>query len=292
MRIGLAALGIGSGARPDVVAATAASAERAGFATLWHGEHVVLVEPQTSRYPYAADGVFGVDARTDWLDPFAGLAFAAAHTKRIRLATGICLVPEHNPLILAKQVASLDHLSDGRMALGVGIGWSAEEFAALGVPFERRAARTREYVAAMRALWRDDPAAFSGELVRFAGVHSFPKPIRRTVPILVGGESSSALARAAAWGDGWYGFDLGPDEAAAKITELQTLLAARGRDAASFEIVVAPFTKAVTPDDRARYADLGVTELVLVASPPDEAAQVGEWVSALAHDWIVSKRPT
>lgn len=286
MRIGLQALGIDNGARPDVVGATATAAERAGFATLWHGEHVVIVDGQTSRYPYAEDGGFPVDPRADWLDPFVGLAFAAAHTRRIRLATGICLVPEHNPLVLAKQVASLDHLSGGRVALGIGVGWMEEEFAALGVPFARRGARAREYVAVMRTLWRDDPARFAGELVRFEGVHSFPKPVRRQVPVLVGGESRAALARAAAWGDGWYGFDLGVDEAAERIAVLRALLAERGRDATGFEIVVAPFTKPATPHDVPRYAALGVSELVVVATPPAAAAGVDAWIAGLAHAWL------
>src|SRR5262249_53283540 len=160
-------------------------------------------------------------------------------TCRIRLGTGICLVPEHNPLILAKQAASLDRISDGRFALGVGIGWMAEEFAALGIPFARRAERTREYIAVMRSLWSDDVTTFDGEFVPVQSARSFPKPSRRgPPPVIVGGESRSALARAAEYGDGWFGFNLGPDEAAERIGLLRTLLAGRQRDPAQFEIVV------------------------------------------------------
>src|SRR5262245_39293463 len=234
MRVGLQALGIGSGAHPAIVRAAAPGAEDAGFATLWVGEHVVLLERPASRYPYAEGGDFPIDPSIDWLDPLATLTFAAAVTRTIRLATGICLVPEHNPLVLAKQVASLDRLSGGRVALGAGVGWMAEEFAALGVPFERRAQRTREYIEVMRRLWREDVAGFEGEFVRFAGVRSHPKPLRRRVPVLLGGEGRPAPGRAAAIGDGWYGFNLSPDEAAEKIATLRGLLVERGRAGEAF----------------------------------------------------------
>jgi len=287
MRVGLQALGIGTGAEPAIVRATARAAENAGFATLWVGEHVVLLETPASRYPYAETGDFPIDPGVDWLDPFATLTFAAAVTGTIRLATGICLVPEHNPLILAKQVATLDRLSGGRAVLGAGVGWMAEEFAALGVTFERRAARTREYIEVMRRLWRDEGATFHGEFVHFAGVHSNPKPLRRRVPVLLGGESRAALARAAAIGDGWYGFNLSPDEAAERITTLRALLAERGRTADPFEIVVAPFGKRVASDDVERYAALGVNEVVIVATPPAVEAEVEPWVTRLSARWIV-----
>jgi len=286
MRVGLQALGIGTGADPVIVRATARAADEAGFATLWVGEHVVLLERPASRYPYAEGGDFPIDPAVDWLDPFATLSFAAAVTRTIRLATGICLVPEHNPLILAKQVASLDRLSGGRVALGAGVGWLEEEFAALGVPFEGRAHRTREYVDVMRRLWRDDVASFDGEFVRFAGVRSNPKPLRRRVPVLVGGESRAALARAAAIGDGWYGFNLSPDEAREKIATLRGLLAERGRAGDAFEIVVAPFSKPTKPKDLGRYAALGVGELVIVATPPADEARVAVWMAELRTRWL------
>ncbi len=176
MRIGLHALGIGSGAHPEVIRAVAVAAEAAGFATLWWGEHVVLVDQPRSRYPYSPDGRIAVPADADWLDPLAGLSFTAAVTSRIGLATGVLLLPEHNPVVVAKQAATLDVLSAGRLTLGVGIGWSAEEFAALGVPFARRGPRTAEYVAAMRALWSAGIATFSGEFTQFDAVRVNPKP--------------------------------------------------------------------------------------------------------------------
>src|SRR5246500_4428084 len=202
MRVGLHALGIGPGARPEVVRAVAMAAEAAGFATLWSGEHVVLVDQPRSRYPYSADGRIAVPAAADWLDPMLGLSFTAAVTTTIGLATGVLLLPEHNPVAAAKQAATLDVLSAGRLTLGIGIGWSAEEFAALGVPFAHRAQRTAEYVAAMRTLWADDVASFSGEFTRFEAVRGNPKPLRgRRIPVVVGGNSDEALARVAAFGE-------------------------------------------------------------------------------------------
>ena len=192
MRIGLHALGIGTGARPDVIRAVGAAAESAGFATLWAGEHVVLVDQPTSRYPYSSDGRIAVPADADWLDPLLALSFVAAATTTIGLATGVLLLPEHNPVVAAKQAATLDVLSAGRLTLGVGIGWSAEEFAALGIPFARRAQRTAEYVAAMRTLWANDVASFSGEFTRFDSVRVNPKPVRGSrIPIVLGGNSRS-----------------------------------------------------------------------------------------------------
>lgn len=285
MKIGLQAIGIGAGARPDVLRAVARAAEAAGFATLWAGEHVVLFDRQSSKYPYAEGGQFPMAGAVDWLDPFAALGFAGAVTTTIGLATGICLVPEHNPLILAKQVASLDRLSGGRFALGVGVGWMAEEFAALGVPFARRAQRTGEYIAVMRRLWSEDATSFHGEFVHVDGVRSFPKPVRGAVPILIGGESRAALARAAAYGDGWYGFNLGAEEAAERIVLLERLLAERGRDRATFRVVVAPFTKAVGQGDLARYDACGVDELVVVDAAPERADAVAPWIDALTARW-------
>ena len=179
MRVGLHALGIGTGADPDVISTTAIEAERHGFATLWSGEHVVMVDGGASRYPYADDGKIAVPAVADWLDPMITLSYAAAGTSTITLATGILLLPEHNPVVVAKQVASLDRLSRGRFKLGVGIGWSAEGFQALGVPFERRGLRTASYVAAIRTLWAQDVASFESEFVSFSSIRVTPSRCRR-----------------------------------------------------------------------------------------------------------------
>ena len=241
MRLGLHALGIGNGADRAVIDAVASAADGCGFATLWAGEHVVMVDQSASRYPYADDGVIAVPAEADWLDPMIALAFAAAASSRIGVATGVLLLPEHNPVVVAKQAASLDRLSGGRLTLGVGVGWSREEFDALAVPFEHRAARTAEYAAAMRTLWRDDIASFSGEFVGFDSIRVNPKPVRsRRIPIVVGGNSDAALRRAAAWGDGWYGFNLdGVAEVRTRITKLDELCAGLNRDRSELRLAVA-----------------------------------------------------
>jgi probable F420-dependent oxidoreductase len=283
MRLGLHALGIGSGARRDVIVAVAAAAEDAGFATLWAGEHVVMVDEPASRYPYTDDGRIAVPARADWLDPLVALSFAAAATTRIGLATGVLLLPEHNPVVVAKQAASLDVLSGGRLTLGIGVGWSREEFEALGVPFARRGARTAEYVAAMRVLWAEEVASFDGQFVRFAAIRVNPKPVRGRIPVVLGGNSDAALRRAATWGDGWYGFNLpGVDVALERVAALQAWAREAGRP--TLEIAVA-LTK-VQPADVPALADAGVTQLVLVDSPPEDPGDAGAWTRALADRWL------
>ena len=287
MRIGLFALGLGAAARPDVMRDVAETAERVGVDTLWAAEHVVLFDHYDSAYPYSPNGAFPLGADADWLDPFVALTFAAAVTSRIRLATGICLVPEHNPVILAKEVASLDRVSKGRFALGVGVGWSAEEFAALGVPFERRAQRTREYVEAMRKLWAPGVASHHGEFVRFEQAGSFPKPDQGAkVPVIFGGESEPALRRVAEYGDGWYGFNLDPAGARDKLARLGQLLAANGRKLGDVEVIVAPYNHRVTADDLARYRDCGVGEIVFPASMPLANTDAVRRIERFARDWV------
>jgi len=288
MRLGLHALGIGAGADRAVIDAVASAADGCGFATLWAGEHVVMVDASASRYPYSDDGVIGVPAQADWLDPMIALGFAAAASSRIDIATGVLLLPEHNPVVVAKQAASLDRLSGGRLTLGVGVGWSREEFAALGVPFEDRGARMAEYVAAMRTLWRDDVASFDGAFVGFDSIRVNPKPVRdRRIPIVVGGNSDAALRRAVAWGDGWYGFNLaGVDAVRERIGKLERLCAESGRDRVDLRLALALEDPGV--DDVGALSESGVDELVLVEAPPDRPEAASEWVSALADRWLTA----
>ncbi|GAA4678880.1 LLM class F420-dependent oxidoreductase [Pseudonocardia yuanmonensis] len=293
MEVGLHALGIGAGAQRAVIDAVAVAAESCGFATLWSGEHVVMVESGSSRYPYSADGRIAVPAAADWIDPMVGLSFVAAATSTIGIATGVLLLPEHNPVVVAKQAATLDSLSGGRLTLGVGVGWSREEFDALGVPFARRAARTEEYVAAMRTVWREDVASFAGEFVRFDSVRVNPKPVRaRTIPIVFGGNSDAALRRVAARGDGWYGFNLdGVADVADRVEFVRARCRESGRDPAGLWLAVALRSPQV--DDVARLADLGVDELVVVEAPPADPRLAGTWVSDLADRWLsAADRPS
>lgn len=285
IRIGLHALGIGSASNPEVITAVAVAAEARGFATLWCGEHVIMVDNPTSRYPYSPDGSIGVPADADWLDPLLGLSFIAAHTRWITLATGVLLLPEHNPLIIAKQAATLDVLSGGRFALGVGVGWSEEEFDALGVPFARRGARTSEYITAMRRVWASDVASFFGEFVRFDGVRVYPKPVReRKIPVIVGGISDAALRRVAMIGDGWYGFNLAAAEVPDRVGALAEHCRDRGRDPQSVSVAVSLSDGG--PELLPELANMGVTELVIVAPPPAGPVAAAGWVNELAERWI------
>lgn len=289
MRIGLHALGIGSGAKREVIDAVAVAAERAGIATLWSGEHVVMVDESASRYPYSDDGKIAVPAEADWIDPLIGLSFVAAATTTIRIATGVLLLPEHNPVLVAKQAASLDRLSGGRLTLGIGIGWSKEEFDALGVAFERRGARTREYVDAMRTLWRNDLASFDGEFVNFADIRVNPKPVRdQRIPIVLGGNSDAALRRVAMWGDGWYGFNLeSVDAVAERVRALRELCDEHGRDPSELRLAVA--LQELQPGDPVALAALGIDELVIVEGPPDDPGAAADWVRALADRWMAKR---
>ncbi|MBV8475897.1 MAG: LLM class F420-dependent oxidoreductase [Deltaproteobacteria bacterium] len=288
MKIGFFAIGIGNLAQPELITAVATNAERLNFATVWAPEHVVFLERFTSRYPYSRGQNLPITTEIPLLNPFIALTYAAAHTTRIRLATGICLVPEYNPLLLAKICATLDHLSGGRLALGIGIGWLREEFDALGIPWERRAQRTKEYIEAMRCVWGDG-RSYSAEFVNFDGALSYPKPVKGArLPILVGGQTEAALKRAAAYGDGWCGFNLTPDETAQTIKRLRSLLAANGRASDSFEFLVSP-TADATPADLGRYRDAGVEELYLTPvfqRPVASEADIKKLTEELSRSWV------
>jgi len=287
MKIGISGIGMGKGARPRTLQLVAEHAERLGFATLWSPEHVVLFDHYESAYPYSDDGQFLAAGHIELTDPFVTLSYVAGRTSRIRLATGICLVPERNPLVLAKAVASLDFMSGGRAALGVGIGWSAEEFAALGIPFERRAQRTCEYVDVMRKLWSEEKTSFSGEFVNFKDARSFPKPARPGgVPIIFGGESGPALRRVARYGNGWFSVKLTPAQLAKKIERLQVLLKENGRGLEAIELIVSPYQAEVTRDDLRRYHELGVSEIIPFVRLPTDEAQIPAHLEQIARDWI------
>jgi probable F420-dependent oxidoreductase len=287
MKIGYFAVGIGATVDPQILRAVAMAAERLGFATLWAPEHVVLLEEYASKYPYSS-GQFPGPANLPIADPFTTLAYVAASTSTIRLGTGICLVPEHNPLILAKTAATLDRLSGGRFILGAGVGWLAEEFAALGVPFERRGARTREYIEVMRKLWTEPRSSHAGEFASFTGVASYPKPVsEKGIPVWFGCESAAALRRVAEYGDGWLGFKVAPAEAAPKIRRIEELLRAGGRRRSDVTLAVSPYTEKITPDDLKRYRDAGVEEVaLLLRGRPRDEAEIVAGLEQMARDFV------
>ena len=245
-----------------------------------------MVDRPDSPYPYSLDGRIAVPSAADWLDPLVTLPYVAAVTSRIRLGTGVLLLPEHHPVLVAKQAASLDVLSRGRFVLGVGIGWSSEEFAALGIPYRGRARRTREYVEVLRTLWREHDASYQGEFVRFQEVRSFPKPHDgRTIPVILGGNTDAALDRVAAYGDGWYGFNLSLDEVPERIGALRARCERQGRVPSSLDVAVS--VSDASPDDVAALSRAGVDELVVVEAPPGHPEDAARWVLELAHQWGV-----
>ena len=181
------------------------TAETAGFESVWCGEHVILPDTIISKYPYTEDGKIPATADTAIPDPLIWLAFAAAASSTLRLGTCILIVPQRNPLVLAKELATLDRISGGRVELGLGVGWLKEEFDALGVPWEARGARNiDEYVAAMRALWREPHVEFHGKYVDFDKVTCSPRPVNGSIPVIVGGDTDAALRRAARHADGYF----------------------------------------------------------------------------------------
>ena len=289
MKVSFFCIGIGHGASADAIREIAVNAERLGFSGIWAPEHVVLFDHQSSRYPYEPDGQLPLPKDIDFNDPFIGLTYAAAVTSRIRLATGICLVPERNPIFLAKEVATLDRLSGGRVALGIGVGWSAEEFSAAGVPFERRARRTHEYIEVMRRLWSEDKASYGGEFVKFENVRSFPKPVcGPKVPVLVGGESDAALKRAASYGTGWFGLGLTPEEVGVKVKQLHQFARASNRNPEELEIIIGPYNKPTTPNELKHFRAAGVQEFALTVGfeVPERPSAIRAWMEKLAREWV------
>lgn len=214
----------------------AQATEEAGFESIWTVEHVIWPHDYDSEYPYHSSGKMPGKPSIPIPDPLVWLTWVAANTTRIRLATGVMILPQRNPLILAKQLATLDHLSGGRVELGVGVGWLEEEFNALGVDFTDRGARANEAIEAMRALWRDDSASYRGESVRFSDVAMNPKPVDGSIPIVVGGESRAAARRAARLGDGYYPGPDSLDKLQSAIDLLREECERAGRDPGEIEI--------------------------------------------------------
>lgn len=205
MKFGLRYCNIGRYADGINTIELAQAAEEAGFDSLWSVEHTVVPEGYQSTYPYAEGGRMpGKESEFVLPDPLIWMAYVAGATKTIKMGTAVLILPQHNPVLTAKQVGTIDHLSGGRAMLGIGVGWLKEEFDALGVPFEARGRRADEYVAAMRELWSSDSPTFHGEFVNFEKAHCLPQPVNKSVPIIVGGDTKIAARRAGRLGDGYF----------------------------------------------------------------------------------------
>lgn len=252
---------------PDSVAKVALAAEGAGFESVWTGEHVVLPDPQVPPSPVPPEGPM--------LDPAVALTYVAAMTERIKLGTGIIILPQRNPLVLAKELASLDVLSRGRLVFGVGVGYLRPEFEALGIPMEDRAARTVEYIEAMRAIWTMEQPAYHGRFVDYSGVQANPRPVQQPPPVVMGGHTKPAFRRAVTMSEGWYGFALDVDGARTCIDGLRAVAADHDRpsELGDLEISVTPRGRP-TPELVEQFAELGVDRLILM--PNGNSAD--EWV--------------
>jgi len=265
MKFGLRYASLGRYADGAPAVELAQAAEAAGFDSIWTVEHVVVPNGYQSRYPYSASGRMGPGLEDFPIpDPLIWLAYIASATRTIRLGTAILILPQRNPVVTAKAVATLDHLAGGgRVLLGIGVGWLAEEFAALGLPFADRGARTDEYVAAMRALWSQERASFQGRFVRFTDVFCRPLPPERRIPIIVGGDTPAAARRAGRLGDGYFPARPAPD---ALFDEMRRAADAAGRDPSAIEITVS------APPEPAEIEALAKRGVTRVAVPVSAAA--------------------
>jgi probable F420-dependent oxidoreductase len=275
-------------ARPTLARVLATTADELGFESLWGGEHPVVPVRTASNFPLAADGRYRLGDR-DLPDPLVWLSFAAAVTSRIRLGTAAVVLPLRNPVLFAKEVASLDVLSDGRFTLGIGVGWLMEEFDALGVDGADRGERTDEYVAALRALWAEPAPSFDGRFVSFDQAQSFPKPVDGTVPVMVCGHSVAASRRAGRIGNGFFPLLTAGDfveRLPVLIAEMRREAAEAGRDPELVEIT-ALWHRKVAPVSW--YEDTGVDRL-LTPVRSDEPQTLREELTRLA-DAIESARP-
>jgi probable F420-dependent oxidoreductase len=261
MKFGIIFANAGPLGEPELTTGLAQLAEEHGFESLWTVEHTVVPAGYESAYPYSEDGKMPGGDHVSITDPLIWMTWVAAVTSRLRVATGILILPQRNPITLAKELATLDVLSGGRVDLGIGVGWLQEEFEALGVPFESRGARTDEYVAALRALWTDDPATFRGEFVSFDRCHSNPKPVQDGgIPIVVGGHSTAAARRAGRLGDGFFPGRFRDDELRPLLDTMRASATEAGRDPDAIEITAGG---ALDLDGVKRFADLGVGRIVI-----------------------------
>jgi probable F420-dependent oxidoreductase len=279
MKIGVVFSNVLLFGRPDGARALAEAADESGVESLWTVEHVVVPEGYESPYPYSASGKMPGGETADIPDPLVWISYVAGLTKNVRLATGILILPQRNPVVLAKECATIDVLSGGRLTLGVGIGWLAEEFKAIGVPFAERVGRTEEYVRAMRALWSADES-HSGDFVSFENARSYPKPVQEGgIPIVVGGHTKAAARRAGRLGDGFFP---GRGDMPELIAECRDAATKAGRNPDDIEITVGGMPD---PEYIKQMEDLGVSRICVPPpsfDPNDIKRALGELMEKLS----------
>jgi probable F420-dependent oxidoreductase len=263
MEFGAHIFGVGALADPATLADVARLAEQLGYHSVFLADHVVVPRALASKYPYTRDGGFPYDPDREWLDPLVALGYLAGQTRTIRLGTSVIVVPMRHPIITAKQIATADYLSGGRVIFGAGVGWMAEEFALLDASFHDRGARMDEYVQLMKVLWTEDNPQFQGTYFQVADCGFAPKPIQKPhVPLWIGGESRAALRRAARLGDGWHSAGTSLAELPEKLRLLRTALQEAGRQEQDFMISAFP-TERFTLDVVQQFAAQGVGHLLV-----------------------------
>ncbi len=267
---------------PELCGEIGRTAEQHGFHSLWVPEHVVFFREYGSRYPYSADGRIPGNPES-LCDPLVSLTWIAAQTTKIRLGTGILIVPQRDPVYAARQIADLDYLSGGRFDLGIGVGWLREEFDALGIPWERRGARTEECLEVMKRLWCDEVSSYDGAFYSLPPCVQSPKPVQSPHPPLIfGGESPATFRRIAAMGQGWFAFGFTPDALGERLALLDTELAAVGRTRQDVQIHAAPPMAPLEDGALGAYEQLGVDQLILPLLA-GSSEKLGERASRLAE---------
>lgn len=262
MKVGLIPINIGHQSVGDMVA-IAQKAEEVGVESVWTFEHVIVPIDYASKYPYNADGKMGLPPEANFLDPLIALTAIASNTTRLRLATGVNILSQTSPLYLAKQAATLDFLSNGRFSLGVGIGWLKEEFDALNVPFAARGARFDDYVEAMRKVWSGEVVEHQSRFLDWSGFKSYPVPVQKPLPIIIGGSKGKAFERIAKHGDGWYAPTTSLDQLTPLLARLDEACKEFGRDRATVEVSCMWIPASEGLDVVERYAEAGVDRLVI-----------------------------
>ena len=276
MKFGVMFANTGPFVEPDAAVELAQAAEAAGCESIWTVEHVVVPAGYASQYPYAKDGRMpGGREDFDIPDPLIWLSYVAAATDKIRLGTGVMIMPQRNPLVTAKAVATLDRLSKGRMILGIGSGWLEEEFDALGVSFGDRGDRTDEYIEAMKEAWVSDSASYGGKFVNFSNVYSRPQPVGGHVPIIVGGHSKRAARRAGELGDGFFPGRGNPQELGVLFDHARRCADKAGRNPEALEFTAGGPT---SPDFVEQLAEIGVTRMIVPPMDPSQFSKFGEEV--------------
>ena len=275
----------GATADPEWMTAFAQHVEQCGFESLVMVEHAVVISGYTSTYPYAKSGKMPLPDDCQIPDPLDLMAFLAAVTDRITLATGVLVVPNHPPVVLAKRIATVDVLSKGRVRMCLGVGWMEEELRATGADPRTRGRRTDETIEAMRVLWADagpQGATYEGEFVSFSHAHSFPKPERGTVPLHIGGHSEAAARRAGRLGDGFQPLGLTPDDLALRVDQMRESAVDAGRDPEIIELSVSGYLPTTTEEEVAAAEAAGVDRMLLSTSMSEDLDGLAEEVSAFA----------